>query len=584
MRDRRLLALLLRPVVADHRRLSVALLLLVGATVLDVTGPWLTKYYLDNYLVPGDLRAAPLIMLATLYVSTQCLAALARYLQTLRFARIALNAVLDIRKRLFRHVLSLPQHVHDATPVGEMVSRVTNDTEALRELYVAFLATVLQNIVLLIGILTAMALMDLQLMLIAAMLIPTALAVIWCYQRLSGPAAMEVRQLRAAQNARVNEALGGMTVLQSYNQTGRFRERFHTLNAAQYRARMRTVRVSGLFLRSAVDLIGVVILAGLLLGYGLDHLQGAGEIGVLYAFVTYLGRVSEPLIEITQRFNIFQQASVAGTRLLALFQRPVAAFGTDRAPIRTAHYRLDGLRFRHHGAEHDTLRGLTLEIAPGSFIGVVGPSGSGKSTLLDLLSGLKPASGGTLLLDDRPLADIAPEALNAVVATVPQEPFIRSTTLRDNLVLDRKISDAALHQALQDAQLNELISRLPDGLDTPLGERGLTLSTGERQLLALARALLRQPRILLLDEATASVDSATEARLQRALETLRGRVTLIVVAHRLSTVRDADRLLVMMEGRIREEGRHEALLALPNGHYRRLWQREVSHRSPSTSE
>ncbi|GAB2787839.1 ABC transporter transmembrane domain-containing protein [Halomonas shantousis] len=576
MPDRRLLSLLLGPVIANRRRLLVAVLLLIGATALDVTGPWLTKYYLDNFLVPGDLRPAPLMILVLLYVATQSLAALGRYLQTLRFARIALDAVLDIRKRLFRHVLQLPQHVHDATPVGEMVARVTNDTDALRELYVAFLATVLQNVVLLIGILTAMALMDLRLMAIAAMLIPTALAVIWCYQRLSGPAAMEVRHLRAEQNARINEAIGGMTVLQSYNQIGRFSERFHTLNAAQYRARMRTVRISGLFLRSAVDLIGVVILAGLLLGYGLDHLQGAGEIGVLYAFVTYLGRVSEPLIEITQRFNIFQQASVAGTRLQALLDRPAANFGEDRRPIRTPHFHLDGLRFRHHGAEDDTLRGLTLDIAPGSFIGVVGPTGSGKSTLLDLLAGLKSATGGTLLLDERPLSTLAPDVVNTTVATVPQEPFIRSTTLRDNLVLDRAIDDATLRQALHDAQLDDLISRLPAGLDTRLGERGLTLSTGERQLLALARALLRQPRILLLDEATASVDSATEARLQAALESLRGRVTLIVVAHRLSTVRDADRLVVMEAGRIREQGTHEDLLALPEGRYRRLWQREAT--------
>ncbi|WP_106476783.1 ABC transporter transmembrane domain-containing protein [Phytohalomonas tamaricis] len=575
MLDRRLLALLLRPVIADRRRLLMALLILIGATALDVIGPWLTKYYLDSFLVPGDLRPTPLVILVTLYLVTQCLAALGRYLQTLSFARIALDAVLDIRKRLFRHVLHLPQHVHDATPVGEMISRVTNDTDALRELYVAFLATVLQNVVLLVGILIAMAVMDLRLMAVAAMLIPAALAVIWCYQRLSGPAAMEVRRLRAEQNTRINEAISGMTVLQSYNQIGRYSEHFHTINASQYQARMRTVRISGLFLRSAIDLIGVVILAGLLLGYGLDHLQGAGEIGVLYAFVTYLGRVSEPLIEITQRFNIFQQASVAGTRLLALFDQPQATLGGDSRPIVTPHYHLNELSFCHYGADKYTLHDVTLDIAPGSFIGVVGPTGSGKSTLLDLLSGLKPATSGTLILDNRPMASIAPATINDAVATVPQEPFIRSTTLRDNLLLDRDIDETALRQALDDAQLNDLIARLPEGLDTRLGERGLTLSTGERQLLALARALLRQPQILLLDEATASVDSATEKRLQRALEALRGRVTLIVVAHRLSTIRHADSIIVMAGGRIVEQGHHETLLTYRNGYYYRLWHHRI---------
>ncbi|RKR07274.1 ATP-binding cassette subfamily B protein/ATP-binding cassette subfamily C protein/ATP-binding cassette subfamily B multidrug efflux pump [Kushneria sinocarnis] len=565
-----LLSLLLRPLLADRRRLLLALLVLVIATGLDVMGPWLAQVYIDDHLVPGDLRALPLL-LGGAYVGSQGLAALGRYLQTLYFARIGLEAVFALRQRVFRHVLRLPQHVHDATPTGEMVARVTNDTDAIRELHVAFLATVLQNLVLLAGILVAMALMNLQLMLIAAPLIPIAGAVIWLYQRTSGHAAMEVRRLRAVQNARINEAIGGMSVLQAFNRTERFRGHFHDTNAAQYAARMRTVRISGLLLRSALDLIATLILAALLWVYGLEHLGSGAEIGVLYAFVTWLGRVSEPLIEITQRFNIFQQASVAGTRLLRLLDRPEAPEGTDTRPVAHAHLQLEEVHFRHHGAARDTLAGLTLDIPPGTFLGVVGPTGSGKSTLLDLLAGLSRVSEGSLTLDGRPVAELAPETLNTVVAGVPQEPFVRSTTLRDNLLLGSEADETRLAAAIDDAQLRELIDRLPGGLDTPLGERGLTLSTGERQLLAMARALLRQPRILLLDEATASVDSATETRLTRALEGLRGRVTLIVVAHRLSTIRHADRIVVIEDGRIIEQGSHAALLDRPDGHYHRLW-------------
>ncbi|ARS52411.1 ABC transporter transmembrane domain-containing protein [Kushneria konosiri] len=571
MINRRLLALMLRPLMHNRRRLLLALLLLMTATAMDVMGPWLTKHYIDIYLVPRDLRVEPLTLLLALYIATQGLAALGRYLQTLYFARIALDAVHALRKRVFRHVMHLPQHVHDATPTGEMVSRVTNDTDDLRELYVEFLATVLQNLMLLVGILIAMALMDVKLMLIAATLIPVAAVIIWGYQRASGPAAMEVRRLRAGQNARINEAIGGMSVLQAFNQTERFRARYHDLNVAQYHARLHTIRISALLLRSALDLVGVIILAALLIGYGLDSLVGGAEIGVLYAFVTWLGRVSEPLIEITQRFNIFQQAGVAGTRLLSLLDRPRAASGDDTKAIKSADYRLQALAFRHHGAERNTLDDVTLDIPEGAFIGLVGHTGSGKSTLLDLLGGLQPVTEGRLLLDGRPIETLSPSVINTVMASVPQEPFIRSTTLRDNLLMGIEADEAAMARALDEAQLRELIDRLPDGLDTPLGERGLTLSTGERQLLALARALLRQPRILLLDEATASVDSLTESRLNRALAGLKGRVTMVVVAHRLSTIAGADEVVVMQAGRIIEHGVPGQLLDNSDGAYYRLW-------------
>lgn len=599
--SRRRLILLWQPLRQRLGDVLRALSILIVATALDVLGPWLTQRYLDEHLIPGNLAPEALAGLMGLYLITQGGAAAGRYLQQLRFARLALASVRDLRERVFTHLLHQPLTTLDTLAAGELVARVTNDTESLKELYVGVLATLVGNVVLLIGILSAMALMDGTLALIAMALIPLSVGLIWLYQRFSGRAASEVRRLRAFQNARIAEAIGGMSVLQASHQTTRFGERYHRLNLAQYSARMRTVRVSGLLLRSAIDLMAMLITLTLVAVFGLRELGGGAELGVLYAFIAWLGRISEPLIEITQRLQVFQSALVAAGRLEEVLQTPregeaagtMTESGAKAAPSSTpasarasetdaittlasGHYQLEHLTHWHQGAETPALDGITLTIESGEFLGVVGPTGSGKSTLLDLLSGQRPAHREQLRLDGRPLGEWSAHQRAAAIAIVPQEPFIRATTLRDNLLLGREISDSRLDMVLDKAHLTPLIRGLPEGLDTLLGERGLSLSTGERQLLALGRALVATPRVLLLDEATASIDSHTEALLQQALQELRGEVTLIVVAHRLATVRDADRLLVLEQGRVTQLGSHEELMTTP-GLYQRLWQEDIPH-------
>ncbi|AZV32835.1 ABC transporter [Cobetia sp. ICG0124] len=574
MLSRRRLILLWQPLRQRLGDVLRALSILIVATALDVLGPWLTQRYLDEHLIPGNLAPEALAGLMGLYLITQGGAAAGRYLQQLRFARLALASVRDLRERVFTHLLHQPLTTLDTLAAGELVARVTNDTESLKELYVGVLATLVGNVVLLIGILSAMALMDGTLALIAMALIPLSVGLIWLYQRFSGRAASEVRRLRAFQNARIAEAIGGMSVLQASHQTTRFGERYHRLNLAQYSARMRTVRVSGLLLRSAIDLMAMLITLTLVAVFGLRELGGGAELGVLYAFIAWLGRISEPLIEITQRLQVFQSALVAAGRLEEVLETPRE--GEAPGTLASGHYQLEHLTHWHQGAEAPALDGITLTIESGEFLGVVGPTGSGKSTLLDLLSGQRPAHREQLRLDGRPLGEWSAHQRAAAIAIVPQEPFIRATTLRDNLLLGREISDSRLDMVLDKAHLTPLIRGLPEGLDTLLGERGLSLSTGERQLLALGRALVATPHVLLLDEATASIDSHTEALLQQALQELRGEVTLIVVAHRLATVRDADRLLVLEQGRVTQLGSHEELMTTP-GLYQRLWQEDIPH-------
>ncbi|WP_034578625.1 ABC transporter ATP-binding protein [Carnimonas nigrificans] len=571
--------LLLGPLKEHPRRAWGALILLIFATGCDVLGPWLVQFYIDHHLVPHYFPQQALVLLALAYMTTQLAAAGGRYWQSVLFARVAADAIRDLRVRVFAHLLRLPQHRIDATPIGELTNRVTSDTDAMRDFYVGFLSSVLKSSVLLVGIFIAMTLIDVRLTLMSALLIPAGVVLIWIFQRLSNAAAMGVRQLRAQQSARLNEAIQGMPIIQMFRQGPQFLERFDRIGRQQYRLRLNIVRFNALLLRSGVDLLSTLVLAGLIYGFGITQLGSEHQaigIGVLYAFIAYLGRVSEPLMDICQRFSLYQRASVAGQRLINVLETPVARVGRDQRPIEWPQLELRELRFRHQGAARDTLQGISAVIAPGTFVGIVGATGSGKSTLLDVLCGLKPISDGELLLDGRTLSGIAPAVLSDTIAVVPQEPFLRSTTLRDNILLGLEVSDDALAEAVSAARLDDVVATLPKGLDTPLGERGLSLSSGERQLLALARALLRKPAILMLDEATASIDSATEAELGKALDALHGKVTLIVVAHRLATIAHADHILVMENGVIAEEGRHEALLERPEGRYRQLWQSAAS--------
>ncbi|GGB93333.1 multidrug ABC transporter ATP-binding protein [Marinobacterium zhoushanense] len=554
----------------DKPLLVRAAVLLMLATGADVAGPLLAKLFIDDYLMQSRFAPMPLAMILAAYLFTQIGSAWLRYQQTLRFTDIALAAVKEIRQRVFSHVLKLPIAWYDRAATGQLVSRITNDTEAIKDLYVQFLSTVLTNAVLLIGIIIAMALLDLRLMAISLLLIPGVIGLIYLYQRLSGAAVAASRQHRSEINNLISESIAGMPVIQAGGQQGRFSDYFEQLNTRYYASRMRTIRVSALLLRPAIDLLSISVLIAVIWGFGQVQVEGAIEIGVLYAYLNFLGRFTEPLAEITQRFNLYQQAMVAGARVQALLQQPLPATEGAEPCIPRGGVRFSNVSFAYR-ADKPVLKQLSLEIPAGSFIGIVGHTGSGKSTLLNLLLNFYPVSAGTLTLDDRTIDQYSQQALRDGIALIPQEPFIKSASLRENIDMGRNLPQLQIEKALHEAGLGAFVSQLPQGLETLLGERGTRLSTGQRQQLVIARALAATPRILLLDEATANVDSETESVVQQALNKLHGQTTLIVVAHRLSTIRRADRILVMRQGEVVERGTHAELMQSEHGIYRGLY-------------
>ena len=567
----RLLWTMARP---ERRQVFIGTAWLVVAAGLEALGPILAKRLIDEHLLPRQFEAIGLMaaLLAAIWLSGLAASGL-RYLQLTRMAGVAQKAVLRLREQVFAHVLALPMAYFDKQITGALVSRVTNDTESVNQLYRQVLYVMLDSSIVVAGTLVAMAFLDWRLMLIIATLVPAMVLVIWAYQRLSAPAVAQARALKSDINAQIAENLGGLAVLQASGALGRFQARFANHNDQHYRARMKEMRANAWLLRPALDLLNVLLMVALIYGYAQQRELSGLEVGLLYAFLSYLTRVVEPLIQITLQFGQLQQALVAAARVGVLLQEAAAPLPAPGGlGIKRGEITIERLR-AGYGEGADVLHPFDLQLPAGSFVGLVGHTGSGKSTLLALLLRFYAPRGGRILIDGQPLESLDEARLRRDLALVPQEPQLLSASAWDNLRMGRAhLSDATLQEAARQARLHEMLLALPQGYDTLLGEGGVQLSTGQKQLLAMARALAGAPKILLLDEATANIDSATEALLGEALSALRGRITVIAVAHRLSTIRAADPILVLHHGHLVERGTHEALMAIPGGVYQRLVQ------------
>jgi ATP-binding cassette subfamily B multidrug efflux pump len=576
---RRAAALLHRAARPDLHHLGWATGWLIVAAGLEVLGPILGKALIDEHLLPHHLDWPRMALLLGAMLVSGWLASGVRYLQLVRLSGLAMRSVQRLRESVFGHVLRLPMAFFDRAITGQLISRVTNDTEAVKTLYIQVLFVILDSTIVLVGTIAAMAFLDWRLMLIVLALVPAVLAIVVLYQRLSAPAVTRARALRSEINGQMAESIGGMAVLQASNAEARFAARFGATNAAHYTARLAELRANAFLLRPALDLLNVILLAVVIYSFGQRPIN-AVEVGVLYAFINYIARVVEPLIQITMQFSGLQQAVVASARVAALLDEPEAhehapgkaAF--DAGPAHDAGsapaVAIRALSFGYAPGQH-VLHELNLDIASGSFVGIVGHTGSGKSTLLSLLLRYYTADEGSIAIHGEPLAGIANARFRAEVGLVPQDPFLLAASARENIDMGRGYDDAAIEAAARAAHAHDFIMAMEDGYASLLGEGGSRLSTGQKQLVAIARALAGKPRILLLDEATSHIDSQTEQVVQQALDELRGKVTIIAIAHRLSTIREADRIIVLNHGRIAEAGDHDALMRIDGGLYQRLY-------------
>jgi ATP-binding cassette subfamily B protein/ATP-binding cassette subfamily C protein/ATP-binding cassette subfamily B multidrug efflux pump len=563
------LKLLGRAAAPEKRQLGRATAWLAAAGLLDAVGPILGKQFIDNHLLPRDFDPLTVGWLLAGMLAAGWAASGLRYLQLVRLAGLAMRSVRRLREWVYGHVLRLPMAFFDRAITGQLVSRITNDTEQIRQLYQQVLFEVLQGLTVLAGAIVAMAWLDWRLMLIVLTLMPATIGIVWAYQRWSAPAVARSRELRSDINAQMAESIAGMGVLQATGAVDRFARRFAGTNDGYYRSRMGELRANAWLLRPALDLLNILLIVAVIAAFGTQSIGGL-QVGLLYAFITYIARVVEPLIQITLQFSLLQQAMIAAARVNTLLaEGGTPAVGAGRR-IEAGGVRLSKVTFGYDPDE-PVLHDLSLDIPAGRFYGVVGHTGAGKSSLLSLLLRFYTPQAGRIEIDGVPLAAIGDEQFRADVGLVPQEPFLLAASARENIDMGRGLAPEQVESAARAARAHEFIVALEAGYDTPLGEGGARLSSGQKQLVAVARALAGAPRILFLDEATSRIDSETERLVQQALAELHGSATVIAIAHRLSTIRAADRIVVLNHGRIAEQGTHEALMAIDGGIYQRLY-------------
>ncbi|MBW7677888.1 SmdB family multidrug efflux ABC transporter permease/ATP-binding protein [Enterobacter roggenkampii] len=556
-----------------RKPLFVAVLLLWIAAIAEVSGPLLISYFIDNMVAKSYLPLGLVAGLGVAYVGLQLTAAGLHYAQSLLFNRAAVGVVQQLRTDVMDAALRQPLSEFDIQPVGQVISRVTNDTEVIRDLYVTVVATVLRSAALIGAMLVAMFSLDWRMALVAITIFPAVLIVMVIYQRYSTPIVRRVRAYLADINDGFNEVINGMSVIQQFRQQARFGERMGEASRSHYMARMQTLRLDGFLLRPLLSLFSALVLCGLLMLFGLSA-NGTIEVGVLYAFISYLGRLNEPLIELTTQQSMLQQAVVAGERVFELMDRPRQAYGNDERPLQSGAIAFDNVSFAYR-EDRLVLQDITLDVPSRGFVALVGHTGSGKSTLASLLMGYYPVTQGEIRLDGRPLASLSHTVLRKGVAMVQQDPVVLADTFYANVTLGRDYSEAQVWAVLETVQLAELARGFRDGINTKLGEQGNNLSVGQKQLLALARVLIETPQVLILDEATASIDSGTEQAIQQALAAIRDHTTLVVIAHRLSTIVDADTILVLHRGQAVERGTHRELLEA-QGRYWQMYQLQLA--------
>ena len=554
-------------------RLAVAgsmALLFVGAA-LELVGPWITMTVLDRAVPARDERL--LLTMTAVFAGALALSFVIQYVQAILTTWLAQRVMFDIRVELFSHLQRLSLRFFDANPVGRLMTRVTNDIEVLNEMFGAGVVTIFGDVFVLLFIVGAMFRMDWRLALVTLTILPFILAAAFLFRARIRDAYRDIRVRLARINAYLQERVGGMRVVQLFGREEQSMQRFREVNDEHLQSHLRSITYYALFF-PVIEVLTAIALALILWYGGVQALGGAVTVGTIAAFLQYARRFFAPIQDMAEKFNILQGAMASSERIFALLDtEPEIRDAPDplHLPAKAAGMiEFRDVWFRYGEGDPWVLKGVSFTARPGERVAIVGATGAGKSTIINLLMRFYEPEKGEIFFDGVPTRRVPVRELRERVGLVLQDVFLFSGEVSYNVRLGRAdISDERIRQAAERVGADPFIRRLPGGYEQPLGERGISLSVGERQLVSFTRALAFDPPVLVLDEATSSVDSELEAQIERALgELMKGRTSL-VIAHRLSTIQSADQILVLHHGEIRERGTHAELLR-QGGLYARL--------------
>lgn len=549
----------------------LALFFILLTTVIRTAIPLVARYYIDHF-VSQQVGQSGLLLLVGYYLLF-LLRVVCTYLGTYTFSRVAYSIVRDMRQETFATIQSLGMAYFDKTPAGSIVSRITNDSQAVADMFGTVFSSFIASFFIFVATLVTMLQLNWQLTLFILPFLPIIWGSIWLYRKLSNHLVMMTRSKLSDINVKLSESIEGMRIIQAFRQEERLIDEFEAINQEHLSYANRSVNINSLFLRPAMSVLKVLAYAVMLTFFGLNWQTASFTAGLMYAFIQYSNQLFDPLIEVTQNFATLQTSMVSAERVFAMMDRkdyePRQAISNQEVTLGNIEFK--NVSFSYDG-ETDVLKDISFSVNSGETIAFVGHTGSGKSSIINLFMRFYEFDRGQILIDGVDIRNYSQSALRQAIGLVLQDPFLFHGTVDSNIKMyQENLTREDVVAAATFVDADGFISRLPNGYDQTVTERGSTFSSGQRQLIAFARTVAAKPKILILDEATANIDSETEEVIQRSLKKMRQGRTTIAIAHRLSTIQDADCIYVLEKGRIIESGNHDQLLS-QKGTYQKMYQ------------
>ncbi len=555
------------------KQFVTAVLLVILLAVINAMQPRVIQTFIDDHLAIGTATQATAVKFGLIYFGLTLVKMVFTFLELYLFSMASEKTVQNVRDQLFEKIHHLGMRFFDSTSTGWIVTRVTNDTEALKDFWNVLL-NIIQSSLSILTTFGAMLLLDWQISLWILAFVPVLIIITRFYQVYSSRTYSEMKNKNSLLNTQLAESINGMSTIQQFRQEQRMIEEFEATNDSYFQSRFSMTKINAILLSPIINLLYTIAIVAILGLFGYDALQGPVEVGVIYAFTSYVNLFFQPLTRLMDNLSLFQDGVISSERILKVMDEE--AYAPEQQAISNLQIEEAKIEFKHvtfsYDGETEVLKDINFTVNPGETVALVGHTGSGKSSIINVLMRFYEYQEGEVLIDGHSLREFPIEELRAEIGLVLQDSFMFYGTIKDNIrLLDDTISDREIVEAAEFVQANRFIEKLPDKYNHKVVERGAGFSSGEKQLLSFASTIVKDPKILILDEATANIDTETEILIQEGLNRMREGRTTVAIAHRLSTIRDADQILVLEAGEIVERGTHEELIEL-GGRYNEMYE------------